>query len=250
MAARPAASESRMRSTAAVAAAVCVLAVGGRAARAYQTIDVPDAGTITGTIRYEGDPPPPAAIRVTIDREVCGDEKTASTLVVGPDRGIANVIVRLADVAKGKALPAPADVTVDQKGCEYTPHVLLFPAGSTVRIQNSDGILHNIQVDAERNRGFNVAQPKSRRIVEKKITEPEMPIRVQCDVHRWMRAVWVAEDHPYYAVTDAHGSFVLDDVPPGTYRLELWHETLGTRAQSVTVQPNQRVVVTLEMAKR
>jgi len=250
MAARPAASQSQVRSLAAVAAAVCVLAAGAGPAGAYQTIDVADAGSIAGRVRYEGDPPPSAAIVVTIDRDVCGEQKTPSTLLVGPDRGIANVVVRLADVVKGKALPAPAAVTFDQKGCEYTPHVLLFPAGSTVRIQNSDGILHNTQVNAERNRGFNVAQPKSRRVVEKKIMEPEMPIRVQCDVHRWMRAVWVAEDHPYYAVTDAHGSFVLDDVPPGTYRLEVWHETLGTRAQPVTVQPHQRVVVTLEMAKR
>jgi hypothetical protein len=249
MAVWPTAHQPRKHAQSAIAAAVCLLTFGAPA-HGYQAIDVVDPGTIAGTVRFQGDPPPPATVRVTTDREVCGDEKTSSTLLVGSDRGLANVVVRLADIEKGKALPAPADVTFDQKGCEYTPHVLLFPAGSTVRIQNDDGILHNTQVNAERNRGFNVAQPKYRRVVEKKISEPEMPIRVQCDVHRWMRAIWVAEEHPYYAVTDARGSFALADVPPGTYRLELWHETLGTRSQSVTVSPHERVDLTLEMAKR
>ena len=249
MAVRPTAHPPRTHARSAIGAAVCLLTFGANA-HGYQAVDVVSPGAIAGTVRFAGDPPPPATIRVTTDREVCGDEKTSSSLLVGPDRGIANVVVRLADIEKGKPLPPAADVIIDQKGCEYTPHVSLFPAGSTVRIQNSDGILHNTQIDAERNRGFNVAQPKYRRVVEKKITEPEMPIRVQCDVHRWMRAVWVAEEHPYYAVTDAHGSFALADVPPGTYRLELWHESLGTRSQSVTVAPQQRVMLTLEMAKR
>lgn len=106
------------------------------------------------------------------------------------------------------------------------------------------------QVNAEINPSFNVAQPKYRRVVEKKVPHPEMPIRVECDVHRWMHGWWISQEHPYYAVTDAHGTFALDDVPPGTYRLELWHESLGKRSQSVTVKPKERVALTLEMAKR
>jgi hypothetical protein len=233
-----------------VAGAALALLMSTTTTCAYQAVDVADGGAVTGTVRYQGDPPAPVAIRVTTDAEVCGDQKTSPNLIVGSDKGIANVVVRLADIQKGKPLAKTANVTFDQKGCEYSPHVLLFPAGSTIRIQNDDGILHNTQVNGEVNRSFNVAQPKSRRVVEKRIVEPEMAIRVQCDVHRWMRAWWIAQEHPYYAVTDAHGAFALDDVPPGTYRLELWHESLGKQSQSVTVEPRERVTMTLEMAKR
>jgi hypothetical protein len=233
-----------------VGAALGLLALSVGVCGAYQEIDVVDGGTIAGTITYQGDPPPPAKIAVTTDVEVCGTEKTSPALLVGPDKGVANVVVRLTGITQGKPLPTPTDVTFDQKGCEYVPHVLLFPAGSTVRLQNSDGIMHNTQVNAEMNPGFNVAQPKYRRVVEKKVAHAEMPIRVQCDVHRWMRGWWIAEDHPYYALSDAHGAFVLDDVPPGTYRLEAWHETLGTLAQAVTITPKEHVTLTLEMAKR
>jgi galactose mutarotase-like enzyme len=45
--------------------------------------------------------------------------------------------------------------------------------------------------------------------------------------------------HPYFAVTDASGAFALPDLPAGTYTLEVWHEKLGTRTQSITIQPKQ-----------
>jgi hypothetical protein len=30
-------------------------------------------------------------------------------------------------------------------------------------------------------------------------------------------------DHPYYTVTDEHGQFSLSEIPPGTYKLVVWH---------------------------
>ena len=207
-----------------------------------------DGGSIKGVVRYQGDPPAPARIAVTSDHEVCGDAKVAANLLVGADKGIQNVVVHLLDIEKGKAFDAPRSVVFDQKNCEYAPRVLLFPAGSTVKIQNSDGILHNTGILAEANPTFTVAQPKSRRVVEKRIAHPEMPIKVQCDVHRWMRGWWISQAHPYYAVSDATGSFTLPDIPPGTYDLALWHETLGETRRSVSVAANATVDLTIEMA--
>ena len=51
-----------------------------------------------------------------------------------------------------------------------------------------------------------------------------------------MQAWIVVAEHPYYAVTSEDGSYELDGVPPGTYTLNTWHETLGTQSQSVTVE--------------
>jgi hypothetical protein len=51
-------------------------------------------------------------------------------------------------------------------------------------------------------------------------------------------------------VTDVHGGFKLTDVPPGTYTVKVWHETLGTLMQKVTVKPNETAKVTFELAKK
>jgi hypothetical protein len=57
----------------------------------------------------------------------------------------------------------------------------------------------------------------------------------KCDVHGWMNAYVGVLTHPYYAVTDAGGTFTLKGLPPGTYTIEAWHEKLGTMTQTVTV---------------
>lgn len=232
--------------------AVAIVAGGASLATeplAYQAIQVPEGGTIKGAIRYAGEPPPPKTIAVTKDPEVCGHEKTAADLLVSPEKGIRNAVVRLTDITQGKPLPKPKTVTLRQKGCEYSPRVAIFPAGSRVRIENEDGILHNTNTQSEANPSFTVAQPKYRRLIEKRISEPEMPIRIRCDVHSWMGAWWISQEHPYYALTDPNGAFVLDNVPPGNYTLEAWHETLGRVSRKVSVAPNGVLDVTLEMTR-
>ena len=233
---------------------VAVLAAGlslTTVAGAYETGDVSNGGTISGEVKFSGDPPAPQKVAVTKDGEVCGKEKTSPDLVVGANKGIQNVVVRLADIKKGKALTPPASNPVfDQKNCEYNPHVLAFPAGSTIDILNSDGILHNVHTTSTANPSFNQAQPKFKKTIQTKIEKPEMPIKVQCDAHGWMHAWWVSEDHPYYAVTDASGAFKLADVPPGDYQLEAWHETLGKQTQKVTVKAKEDTKVSLEMSKK
>src|SRR6202048_2378667 len=115
-------------------------------------------GTISGTVKYDGTPPKPKPLEVTKDKEVCGlKPHFDEDLVVGDGGGIQNAVV----VVKGaKGDSKPGDVTFDQKGCRYEPHVLAFPAGSTVKIMNSDGILHNIHTYSTVNPSFNAAQPK------------------------------------------------------------------------------------------
>lgn len=236
-----------MLSAVATLAAV-TLAAG---ASAYEGGAVADGGSISGVVKYQGDPPAVAKIAVTKDNDVCGKEKSSPDLIVGADKGIANVVVRLANIQKGKALTVPTtNPTFDQKGCEYTPHVLAFPAGSTVSILNSDGILHNVHTTSTANPSFNQAQPKFKKVIETKIEKPEMPIKVQCDAHGWMHAWWVSEDHPYYAVTDEKGAFKIADVPAGDYDLELWHETLGKQTQKVSVKAKEDSKVDVSMTKK
>lgn len=190
-------------------------------------------GTISGTVKYDGKAPEAKKVEVTKDKEVCAlKQHFVEDLIVDSSGGIANAVV-VVKGAKGDA--KPETVNFDQKGCDYVPHVLAFPAGSTVKITNSDGILHNIHTYSTKNASFNMAQPKFKKVIEQKVDKPET-IKVTCDAHGWMQGWWVATDTPYFAVTDDKGNFSIKDVPAGNYEVEVWQEKLGTQEQKVDVK--------------
>jgi predicted dehydrogenase len=70
---------------------------------------------------------------------------------------------------------------------------------------------------------------------ERTFSQAEVMIPVRCDVHGWMEAYIGVQDHPYFAVTGEDGSYEIDNLPPGTYTIETWHEQYGTQTQQVTV---------------
>ena len=231
-----------------VLSALALAAAAGMAARAtaYEAVAVTDGGTLSGTVTYEGTPPPPTKIEVTKDPEVCGKEKMAPNLVIGQGNGIANVVVTV-QATKGKKAEPPAQNPVfDQKSCEFHPHVLAFPAGSTVDVLNSDGILHNIHTTSTANPSQNQAQPKFKPKIQIKVEKPET-IAVKCDVHGWMAGYWVATEHPYVAVTDANGAFKIADLPPGDYQVELWQEKLGKKTVPASVKAKEETKVAWTM---
>jgi plastocyanin len=155
-------------------------------------------------------------------------------------------VVYIQGIEKGKKLEV-VKVTLDQKSCEYRPHVLAFPAGSTVEILNPDGILHNVHTQSKVNSPFNLAQPKFKTTMEVKLEKPEI-IAVKCDVHPWMSGWLFVAENPYYSVSDASGAFSLSEVPAGKYVVELWHERLGTHSKLVQVEPNGKLEINFEFA--
>jgi len=229
-------------------ALVAMAAVAGRSA-AYEAVAVTDGGTLSGSVKFDGAPPAPAKISVTKDPEVCGKEKTNPELLVGAGGGIANVVV-VVKAAKGKKLEVPAQNPLfDQKTCEFNPHILLFPAGSTIDVQNSDGILHNIHTTSQTNPSANQAQPKYKPKIQIKVEKPEWPIKVQCDVHPWMAGFWVSAETPYVALTDANGAFKIADIPPGDYDVEIWQEKLGKKTEKVSINAMEATKVDWKLSK-
>lgn len=190
-------------------------------------------GTISGTVKYDGTPPVPRKVEVTKDKDVCAlHPHFEEDLLVDSSGGIANAVV----IVKGaKGDMKPGDVKFEQKGCDYVPHVLAFPAGSTVDIINADGILHNIHTYSTKNPPFNMAQPKFKKVIQRKVDQPEV-IKITCDAHGWMHAWWVATDTPYFAVTDDKGNYSIAGVPAGEHQVEVWQEKLGTEDQKVEVK--------------
>jgi plastocyanin len=206
-------------------------------------------GTIRGMVRFAGTAFEPKKLPVTVDHSVCGKEKDAEDIVLSPEKGVRNVVVSLQSPPPGAKWPVALPIVqMDQEQCVFVPRVVVVPAGGTVEFLNTDRLLHNLHSDSAGNPKFNRTQPRGRTIPIA-LKEPEI-IRVDCDLHPWMRAWVVVADHPFYAVTNDQGEFVLDNVPPGEYTLQLWQESLGTVTKDVTVREEAITIVTAEMSKK
>ncbi len=222
--------------------------VGVAVFSAFATANV-SAATIKGNVRYTGARVEKKIIPVTIDQYLCGKEKEAADLILSSTNGIQNVVVSLQGVpASAKAPLSTEPPKMDQKRCVFVPRVVIVPVGGSVEFLNSDRLLHNVRGGGKENPPFNRAQPHARTI-SIAFRNPEV-LRVDCDLHSWMRGWIVVAEHPFYTVTNEEGEFVFENVPPGKYKLQAWQETLGTVSQDVTVAGDGPQNITVRMDKK
>lgn len=175
-----------------------------------------------------------------------GPNPVSDAVLVAPDGGLANVFVYVKDSFDGYTFDTPSTaVTMDQRGCVYVPRVFGVQVGQPIDIVNSDATIHNVHALPMRNQEFNESQNRVGMRTTKIFTVPEVMVRFKCDFHGWMAAYVGVMGHPYFAVTDASGAFSIPGLPPGTYTLEAWHETFGTRTQRVTIAPHSQQTVAL-----
>lgn len=200
-------------------------------------------GTVRGVVTYDGPVPRMKAIKMAAD-PVCAakhDKPVESEwLLLGENQEVANVFIYVKEGLEGKTFPVPEEpVVLDQAGCVYSPHVFGIQVSQPLDILNSDGTLHNVHATAKENRGFNEAMPAVRKKITKTFDKSEIMIKVKCDVHPWMECYVGAVDHPYFTVTDNTGVFEIQNLPPGAYTIEAWHERLKTRTATVTVKEGE-----------
>src|SRR5258705_6960127 len=200
----------------------------------YAAGPVADGGAVTGSVKFVGTPPPPEKIEVSKDPKICGKEKVLETVQVGAGGGLKDVVIWIDGIAKGKDWGSVGDGTIDQKECHYSPYVQVVRAGGNLDVVNSDQILHNIHAyykDTETL--FNLAQPMAGMKTPKKL-EKSGPVHMRCDVQSWMSAWVFVAANPYYLVRSADGSFNLDGVPAGSYKVHAWHSNFGEKTADVT----------------
>ena len=195
-------------------------------------------GSISGTVKYDGEAPAAKKLEITKDLSVCAvHEKFAEDFIVSATGGLQNVFAQVLG-AEGEFPVQKKRPSLVQKGCLFIPHVQVIPAGSRVNIMNEDGIAHNLHTLSVENPSFNRLQPgiKKRMITKKNdLVIPEI-VPVKCDLHGWMKAWIIVADHPHHAISDQKGSFQISGIPPGTYTVQFWHETLGIVSREVTVE--------------
>lgn len=171
--------------------------------------------------------------------EVHAEPPKAEQVVVGENGGLANVFVY---ISKGmKRQPAPsAPVIFNQKGCIYSPHVLGVQVGQKLLVENDDPVVHNVNMQPEKNTPINKGQAAGSPPVEVTFRKPEVPFVVKCDIHPWMNARVGVVEHPFFTVTDPDGTFQMSQkLPPGKYTLTAWHELYKTLEKEFTVTDGQ-----------
>jgi plastocyanin len=198
------------------------------------------AGTVTGTITFDGKPPALKPLSMDAD-PACAKKHTAPVpnemLVLGNGNTMGNILVFVSKgVPAGKSYPVPkTPVTIDQNGCVYKPHVMGIMVGQSYKILNSDGVLHNIHTLPKINVPFNKGMPPTLKEATTVFDKPEEVFHIKCDVHPWMSAYIAVFTHPFFAATGTDGKFTISGLDPGTYEITAWHERLGTQTASVTV---------------
>lgn len=190
------------------------------------------SGSFSGTVLLDGDV---LTLKPLVnkgdnvkDKEVCGvDGVPDESLVVGKNKGIANVFVYLRRKPKGYRGKPPAEpVVLDQKGCVFTPHTALIQAGQEVLVKSNDAVQHNVHSFPSRNSSVNLlVNPNERKGIELVYRRAEQgPIQVKCDIHAWMSSWHLVLDHPFMAITDENGEFSIEGLPTGKYQFRVWHE--------------------------
>lgn len=205
-------------------------------------------GAIQGTVTYER-ALPKGTLQDRSSDPACGVKQVGDeTLLVGPRKGLQNVLVRLEDAPP--VAPGPlAPVSVFQRGCSYEPRVQGAVEGQKLLIRNDDPTLHNVHAYRDTRSLFNIAQPPGPRVVEKSVAPGTEVMRLKCDVHPWMAGYVIFGKSSYFAVTRPDGSFELKDVPPGSYTLTTWHEALPRRSLGVVVLEGKAVHVHIELSQ-
>ena len=203
-------------------------------ASAYEAIAVANGGTIKGQVKFSGKIPKLPPPQIVKFKEVCHNVPN-ETLVVGPGQGVRYAVVTLEGVARGKAVELDTVHELDNVKCRFVPHVLAASVGQFLLLKNSDPILHTAHAYFQDGQPhFNVGLYPGR-VSRKPLVSPGV-VKILCEVHPWMGSYVIVTEHPYHAVTDVYGDYEIRDVPPGTYKLKVWHESLGVQEAQVEVK--------------
>lgn len=191
-------------------------------------------GTLKGKFVLKGDAPEVKPLSVTKD-EVCIKAKPKNlSLVLGEGNALANVLIYLKP-ARGKKVEVHPDyaaqldepVTLDNKNCEFVPHVTLVRTGQEFVISNSDLTGHNTNATLVKNGAFNVLIAANEKRSMKLTKEESIPLPVACNIHAFMFGHILVKEDPYMAASANDGTFEIKNIPAGKHDFIFWHERKG-----------------------
>jgi hypothetical protein len=205
-------------------------------------------GSLYGIVRFEGEEQlPPLIVAGDHATDCAALDRTDPSLLVGSERGLANVVLTIRVAGRSAAaLEAPA--VMERKGCRFEPHVLLVPVGSTVRYSNADTCSAMLHTHPKGNQATNALVPSGGE--QDEIYSKADTIAIKDDVHPWMGGWVVVTDAPFHTLTGPNGHFELHGLPAGPLQLSLWHERLGEHGMRVDIVADRMTEVRLSLPPR
>jgi len=200
---------------------------------AYKVIEVSNGGSISGKVNFTGKDKAAQIYKVAKDTDTCGTANREIDYVDVKDGALRNVVVYLDKVKTGKKFDK-ITAKVDQKGCAFLPFMSVMTNDSMFEATNSDPVLHNIHTYEIMGRAkktvMNVSQPKQGAVTKKKVKlKRGAGMKIECDAHDFMHGFVFVAKNPYYAIVAEDGTYTINDIPAGKYKVKAWHGTLGEK---------------------
>lgn len=199
------------------------------------------AETIEGEVDFTGKVPTAGKLHREAD-PFCAKKTMTDPSVEVKGGKLENVWVNITKGAKD-ATPPSSVVEMDQKDCMYTPRVAVAVVGQKIQAKNGDPVLHNVHTYMGSSTLFNKGMPNDKAAPIETSAKEAGVMKWKCDVHPWMRGYIGVSKSGLQAVTGADGSFKIENVPPGKYTIEAWHEKYGPKTQEVTVEAGKTAKV-------
>jgi len=221
---------------------LCVASLQPLGALAYEVVPVDNAGRISGKVTFKGTDPAPKRYTVAKDADTCGTGTRSIDFVRVNNGALMDTVVYLYKIKSGKDFPADiANAELNQEQCAFKPFLGVMKNGDQLTVKNSDPVLHNIHtyeiIGRAKKTVFNISQPGDLKILRKQVKlKRGTAMKIECDAHDFMHSFTFVAKNPYFAVVGEDGSFSIDDVPPGKYKIRAWHGTLGEKKGTVTVE--------------
>ena len=222
----------------------------------FSTVSAADGwGTLTGQFVLDGgkDLYPSYVLKPKVkkgdasarDPQCCAVQDVPNDEVVVNQKngGIQHVFVyiqsvRKQDVHRTLRRSKQKELVFDQKACIFKQHSLFVRTDQKVRVKSDDNITHNMRTVPIVNQPVNFTVTANDRIgIAMPVPIPEpVPMKVECNVHPWMKAWWLVLDHPYAAITDKDGRFKIEKLPAGEREFIVWQERAGYIQKSLKVK--------------
>lgn len=256
--------------------------IGVSGVDAYEEASVTNGGTLVGIVTLKGGKPVPRGFNLVTfpDPLYCGRISNGQgwrllpEFTVGENQGLKDVVVMLTGIEKGKPFKFQ-EPQIEAIDCRFKPFVTVVRDQGKVGVVNMDPVMHDIQAYETSELGprvlFNVPLPMNphhprtaglnaeyhkhisgepmTQVIH--MTKGRRVFVMQCGFHAYMESWGLAVDNPYFALTDESGRFEMGDVPPGTYKLVVWHPQARTVIeQQVTIPAKGAVAANFEIQPR
>ena len=221
-------------------------------ASAYQEMEVTNGGTIQGRTSLSGQMPTPRIYHLILfpNIDMCAEVDTDDEMnrvlddfKVSPDGGLKDVVITLDHVDAGKPFNKEP-INILSENCKFFPDVSLIRQGEGFKVDNVDAVMHNSQV-YQKERGkilLNIPIP-AEEVSEGKVNfrKHYKIMQMICGMHEFMQTWGYRVQNPYYAKTPLDGSFKIDSIPPGEYKVTAWHYLMKKQTRKIKITAGETI---------